>query len=154
MSLRPVTHATFAIERRYTAAPARVFAAWSRAEAKLRWFFCNPDWPVADYALDFREGGFERVRTGPAGGPVHACDARYHEIVENARIVYAYEMRVGDRWLSVSLVTVEFQPQGGGTRMLFTEQGAYFDGPEAAREREHGTAIGLDNLDAELARAP
>jgi hypothetical protein len=34
MTQRSVTHATFAIERTYDAAPARVFAAWATSEAK------------------------------------------------------------------------------------------------------------------------
>jgi uncharacterized protein YndB with AHSA1/START domain len=38
------------------------------------------------------------------------------------RIVYTYDMRVDQTRLSVSLVTVEFKPQGDGTRLVFTEQ--------------------------------
>jgi uncharacterized protein YndB with AHSA1/START domain len=33
-----VEHATFVIERRYDASPARVFAAWADPAAKRRWF--------------------------------------------------------------------------------------------------------------------
>ncbi|WP_255662547.1 hypothetical protein [Myxococcus sp. RHSTA-1-4] len=43
MTERSATHATFTIERTYAASPARVFAAWSRLEAKARWFSCHED---------------------------------------------------------------------------------------------------------------
>ena len=146
MTARSISHATFTIERQYDASPARVFRAWSQPELKLRWFACHADWVPADYALDFRAGGSERMRTGPAGGTVHAYDARYHEIVADQRIVYAYDMRLDATLISVSLASVEFKPEGSGTRMVFTEQGAFLDGHTNRREREHGTAIGLDNL--------
>ncbi len=47
-------------------------------------------------------------------------------------------MTVGDQRISVSLATVEIAPSGDGTRFVYTEQGAYFDGAEATRRREHG----------------
>jgi len=148
------THATFMIERRYPASPARVFAAWSRPDFKLSWFFCHPDWRVEDYGLDFRVGGREWLKTGPRRGPVHAYDACYHDIVAERRLIYSYEMHVGDQRLSVSLVTVEFEGRDGGTRMTFTEQGAYLEGRDGPAEREHGTRVGLDNLATHLQREP
>jgi uncharacterized protein YndB with AHSA1/START domain len=151
MSDERVHHSTFVIERDYPVPPARVFAAWANPKTKLRWFFCHPEWTVADYALDFRAGGSERLATGPAGGPVHGYAARYHEIAPERRILYSYEMRLDETWLSVSLVTVEFAATQTGTRMTFTEQGAYLTGGQTdAADREHGTGIGFDNLAREL----
>jgi hypothetical protein len=46
----------------------------------------------------------------------------------------------------VSLTTVEFVPDGDGTRLVFTEQGVFFDGLEDPAEREHGTGKLLDAL--------
>jgi hypothetical protein len=54
----------------------------------------------------------------------------------------------------VSLTTIEFLGDGEGTRMLFTEQGAFFDGPDAAAQREHGTGLLLDALGRFLAGEP
>jgi hypothetical protein len=39
-----------------------------------------------------------------------------------------------------------------GTRLVFTEQGAFQDGHDNAGERERGTSGLLDNLDAALRR--
>ena len=76
MTERFVRHATFVIERTYDASPARVFAAWSEAEAKARWFSCHEERATAEYQLDFRVGGREINRVGPRGGPVHSFDGR------------------------------------------------------------------------------
>jgi uncharacterized protein YndB with AHSA1/START domain len=38
MSKSSVTHSTFIIERNYAASPDRVFAAWSDAVQKRRWY--------------------------------------------------------------------------------------------------------------------
>ena len=39
---------------------------------------------------------------------------------------------------------------GRGTRMVYTEQGAFLDGHDTPAQREHGTRELLDNLAAEL----
>jgi uncharacterized protein YndB with AHSA1/START domain len=55
------------------------------------------------------------------------------------------------RLISVSLTTVELRPDdGGGTDLIFTEQGAFLDGLEDPAEREHGTGPLLDALGAFL----
>jgi uncharacterized protein YndB with AHSA1/START domain len=151
MTDRSVVHATFTIERDYDAAPARVFAAWATKEAKARWFACHGDWVTTRHDFDFRIGGSERLNTGPAGGTDHGFDAVYHDIVPAQRIVYSYGMHLGDRRISVSLATIEFRAKGKGTRLVFTEQGAFLDGYDDVAGREHGTRIGLDNLAAALA---
>jgi len=155
MTERSVTHATFAIERNYDASPARVFAAWADPKAKARWFVGPDDWESSDHVLDFRVGGRESVSGGPAGGPVHTYQARYQDIVPDRRIVTTYDMHLDDVRISVSLATIELEPgEGGGTRLVYTEQGAYLDGHDVPEQREQGTRDLLDALDAELRRQP
>jgi len=150
MTERSVTHATFVIERHYDAAPARVFAAWASPAAKGRWFGGPEEWEKSNHELDFRVGGRERVSGGPPGGPVHAYDARYQDIVANQRIICAYDMHLDQTRISVSLATVEFRPEGKGTRLVYTEQGAFLDGYDDAGSREQGTRGLLDQLGAAL----
>jgi len=150
---RSAIPATFAIERHYTASPARVFAAWANREAKARWFFCDETWKPSLHEFDFRVGGREQVITGPAGGTKHIFDALYWDIVENERIVFAYDMHLDERRISVSLTTIEFASEAGGTRLRFAEQGVFLDGYDDVAGREEGTRIGLENLDNELRRA-
>jgi uncharacterized protein YndB with AHSA1/START domain len=150
MSERSAQHATFVIERSYDARPSRVFRAFADREAKARWFAGPADWSSGESEFDFRVGGRERSSGGPKGGPVHSFDARYYDIVPNERIVYAYEMHLDDKRISVSLATIEFKPEGSGTRLALAEQGVFLDGHDNAAQREEGTRWLLGQLDAAL----
>ena len=143
-----VTHATFSLERSYPAPPARVFAAWADPAAKARWFTPGPG---AGHQLDFRVGGREVVTGGPEGGPLMTFETLYRDIVPEQRIVYTSTLSAGADLMTVSLTTVEFTPgEGGGTRLVLTEQGAFLDGQEQPAWREQGTADQLEALAAEL----
>ena len=127
-----------------------MFAAWATPEAKARWFVGPDEWESSDYQLDFRVGGREHVSGGPAGGPVHSFDAVYHDIVPDRRIVTTYEMHSDETRTSVSVATVELTPEGGGTRLTYTEQGAFLDGHDRPEWREQGCSDLLDALGTEL----
>ena len=152
MTERSTHHTTFVIDRTYAASPAQVFAAWAEPAAKARWFAGPEEWGKEAHEFDFRVGGRERLNSRPPGGPIHAFDARYQDIVQNQRIVFTYDMHLGQARISVSLATVEFKPAGARTRMIFTEQVVFLDGYDDAGARERGTRELLDKLDAELRR--
>ncbi|WP_407344719.1 SRPBCC family protein [Pengzhenrongella phosphoraccumulans] len=154
MSERRTVHATFVIERVYGAPPAQVFAAFADPAVKGRWFAGPGDWVRPQWSMDFRVGGREVNRGGPTSGPVHELDAVFQDIVADERIVYTYDLRLDGRRISVSVVTIELWPDGVGTRLVFTEQGAYLDGLDRPEYREQGTAELLDALGVELHRAP
>jgi uncharacterized protein YndB with AHSA1/START domain len=149
---RSVTHATFTIERVYNAPQARVFAALSDPREKTHWFHGPEEWGPEEYSMDFREGGIEVSRGGPPGGPLIAYEARFEDIVPGERIVSTYVMSQDDKRISVSLATVQLQHEGSGTRLIFTESGAYLDGFDKPGVREQGTAEILDALGAYLVR--
>lgn len=132
-------HSTFLIERNYKHSPARVFAAWADQVAKAAWF------PRAD-EFDFRVGGREYVRGGPPGGPIFTQVSCYQDIVPDRRIVYSYTLDMDETRLSVSVTTVEFNPEENGTRLIYTEQGVFLDGHDTPEQREHGTKLHLDKL--------
>ena len=143
-----VTHATFTLERSYSAPPARVFAAWADPAAKARWFTPGAG---SGHELDFRIGGREVATGGPEGGPLMTFETLYQDIVPEQRIVYTSTLSAGADLMTVSLTTVEFTPgEGGGTRLVLTEQGAFLDGQEQPAWREQGTADQLEALAAEL----
>jgi uncharacterized protein YndB with AHSA1/START domain len=152
MSERSATHGTFAIERVYDAAPARVFRAWADPAAKARWFVGLADWRLLERAIDFRVGGRERLSGRKGSGIVSTFDAVYHDIVPDRRIIYCYDMRLDQVHISASLATVELEPAGSGTRLTFTEQAVFLDGYDDAGSRERGTRILLEQLGGELTR--
>jgi len=154
MSERSTHHAKFVIERTYAASPARVFAAWADPKAKARWFVGRDEAANSNHELDFRVGGRERVSGGPPGGRVLFFNAVYQDIVPNERIVYTYGMQLDATRMSVSLATVEFKPEGGGTRLIFTEQNVFLDGVDSAETRKRGTRDLLEHLDTALRREP
>ena len=132
MTERSVVHSTFVIERVYPAAPAKVYLALSDPDAKRRWF-ADPDSPTPSrYEMDFRIGGKEVNAGGPKEGPIYIFAATYQDIVPNERIVYSYDMLAGDVRISVSLATIELRPEGTGTRLVLTEQGAFLDGHDTS----------------------
>ena len=145
---RSVVHATFVVERVYDAPPARAFAAWATSEAKSRWF----GGPNDKLTLDFKVGGRESSRGAAPNGVIYSYDALYQDIVPNERIIYTYDMHLNEARISVSVATVEFQKKGAGTRLVFTEQGAFLDGLDKPADREHGTGELLNALGAELKR--
>ena len=61
MTKRSAQHGTIRLERRYKAAPARVFAAWAEPTARAKWDVPGR-WVIAEQSFDFREGGHELDR--------------------------------------------------------------------------------------------
>ncbi|WP_426128006.1 SRPBCC family protein [Pararhizobium sp. PWRC1-1] len=151
MAPHSVTHATFTIVRHYDASPDRVFAAWAQKDRKAPSYASHAGWRSQDFTLDFRIGGREHLSIAAPDGVVHTFDGQYQDIVPNERIIYSYDMHLDRTRISVSLTTVELKADGTGTKLIFTEQDAFLDGHDTARQRETGTRSLLDSLAAFLA---
>jgi uncharacterized protein YndB with AHSA1/START domain len=145
-----VVHSTFSIERTYPVSASRVFSAFADQAAKRRWFAEGEGWEVEEFTLDFRVGGREFSRFRFEGGAPIRNETVYQDLVPDRRIVFAYSMAVGDQRISVSLATVEIAPSGDGTRLAYTEQGAFFDGADEPEGREAGIRELLEKLGEEL----
>jgi len=145
-----VAHGSFSIERTYPSAPERVFDAFRDPVKKRRWFAEGAGCKVFEFEGDFRVGGEENSRFAFGSGPEICNFTQYQDIIENRRIVISYRMTIGGAPLSVSLATMEFVPEGSGTRVIYTEQGAYFDSADAIRSRERGCTALLLRLAEEL----
>ena len=140
----------FTIERRFRQTPTQTFRAFADPELKRRWFGAPDSWTDAAWELDFRVGGGEMSVGRDSSGTLHEFRSRYHDIVDGERIVFAYDLLLDVRLISVSLTTIEVQPDGEGTQLVFTEHGAFLDGLEDPAQREHGTGLLLDRLAAFL----
>ena len=159
MSTPSAQHANFTIDRVFDAPVARVYAAFATEAGKARWFSGpNEKWDMVRREFDFRVGGREhlsgRWRAGMAPRAdfsVSSFDACYFDILPERRIVYAYDMHLDERHISVSLATLEFSAAGARTRLKLTEQGVFLDGYDDAGKREQGMREIMDRLAASLA---
>jgi uncharacterized protein YndB with AHSA1/START domain len=142
----PVLHRTFSVERAYPVPPARVFAAFANPETKRRWFAEGAGFEVDEFTLDFRVGGFERTRFRFVGGAPVRNDSLFLDIVPDERIVFAYSLTAEEVRTSAALTTVELAADGGGTRLLLTEQVAFLDGVDGTASRQRGWGGLLDRL--------
>lgn len=150
MNERSVTHGTFVIERSYPTTPQCVFAAFSDPVKKRRWFAADGESLTEEFAMDFRVGGSERKRFKVNNGLSCRNDTIYQDIVPDRRIVFIYAMSVGDHRISSSQATVEFLPTEKGTDLVFTEQGAFFEGADGPQMREGGWRRLLQQLENKL----
>lgn len=157
-----IAHASFVIERTLRHAPARVFRAFADETIKGRWFRESKD-PAARFALDFRVDGREsslfHTPSDDDALPAHVRGAAftnetvYHDIRENERIVFSYRMMINGVTMSVSLATVEITTHPDGARLIYTEQGVFFENADGPDMRKGGWNDLLDRLGAELDRS-
>jgi uncharacterized protein YndB with AHSA1/START domain len=135
-----LTHSTFTVEREIRATRSQTFSAFSNPDVKAQWFGGPAGvWRRVSAAMDFREGGHEHSEGQFGdGGPRTRFDATYCEILPDERIVYAYEMRIDGVRLSVSLATIELFSTDAGTRIVITEQGAFYRHQHYDAPREPG----------------
>lgn len=158
METQPVVHSTFVIERHYPVSPERVFAAFADPAKKRRWFADGKGSETIETQMDFRVGGVERKRfritaDNPAKGAVITNFTVYQDIVPNRRIVWAYTMSMGERCFSASQSTFELVTVEKGTKLVFTEQAAFFENADGPKMREEGWRVLLESLAQELARS-
>jgi uncharacterized protein YndB with AHSA1/START domain len=151
MTTRSALHDTFRLDRRFGAAPARVFQAFADPQAKAKWFGGPEELEREQESFDFREGGRETQVSVMEDGNRFGFFVTYLDIVPDERIVYTYEMTMNGRRISVSVATVELRPAaGGGTDFALTEQGVYLDGLDTPEQRRQGTEMLMDALEKSL----
>lgn len=155
-----IAHGTFTVERRYDASPARVFRAYADPAAFRRWFVEGEGFTIHEWARDFRVGGraYGRFRFGEEGNDIWFNQTEHLDIVPDQRIVVSYVMGRegpdGPIRNSASLATTELVADGGGTRLIYTEQGAFLESAGDIALREEGCTEMLEKLARELKAHP
>lgn len=150
----PAVFASFTLERVFAAPPARVFHALTNMAAKAKWFSGGAAQTMVERHMDVTPGGRERALGRWTDGTTSCFDAVYFDVVQDRRLVYAYEMHINGVKISVSLATLELSPAEHGTKLVVTEQGSFLDGYEDNGAREEGTGFLLDQLGASLDGLP
>ena len=152
-----VIHSSFTLERSYPYPAEKVFAALADPEKKRRWFADSPNHEVVKFAMDFREGGAERMEYRfnegtPFPGVMLVNSGHYEDIVPGRRVVLCSTMTIAGRKISVSLVTFDLLPQGEGSALLCTFQGVFFEGADGPEIRKAGWEFLVERLGEEVAR--
>lgn len=145
MAGRSTKHGTIELARLYNVPPARVYAAWAEPAQRAKWDVPGR-WIITEQTFDFREGGCEIKRFGPAGDPRLLATKHYLEVIPAKRFVYSYRMTSRDLPISVSLTAVQLARAPEGTRLELTEQIVMLDGGDTLELREEGLASELDKI--------
>ena len=150
-----VIHSTFVVERSFPKPPETVFAAFADPAKARRWYAEGEGHELEEFTLDFRVGGTQilRYRLGP-GTPVAGMTinnhAQYQEIQPDRRIVTAQTMDLEGNRILAAQVTIELLPNGNGTDLILTNQGAHFEGGLSPEMLEAGWRGLLETLAREL----
>ena len=81
-----------------------------------------------------------------ADGTETIYTASFHLIDPNVRLIYAFDMYVGGKLFSVSLVGVEFEETSTATELTYTEQAFFLDDKYGTQSRIQGTNGLLDQF--------
>jgi uncharacterized protein YndB with AHSA1/START domain len=138
--------AALRLERTFAATPEEVFDAWTNPEVLQRWWAAQPTWTSPGCEVDPRVGGRYRLRMRTDEGRVYAVGGEYREVDRPHRLVYTWcwEGTDGPDPGHVSLVTVEFRPDGAGTTVVLEHGGLTSE--ESRAGHESGWIGTLDNL--------
>lgn len=143
------------IERRFDVSPSSLFRAWTEPHEMARWMWASLGRNVW-VENDLRVGGAYRIYTNQPGGAAQGegwsgmCGI-YVDIEPGRRLVYTlhWDADVGynrrGRLALDEVVRVDLEPDGDGTRMVFTQMGIPDDGTSAPTHRL-GTEEGFEML--------
>lgn len=138
-----ITGKRLQIMRVFNAPRRLVFSWWAQAEKLQQWSGCK-DATKCEIQMDFRVGGSFTQKMHIAGAGEFTFTGQYDEIIEPERI--AYHAHFGS---AITRVVVEFFEQGGGTKVVLTQDG--FPDEGFVKTVSQGTMESLDKLDLVLA---
>jgi uncharacterized protein YndB with AHSA1/START domain len=147
-----IAHATIVMERTYSAAPERVFAAWSDVEARKRWSSPADNIRIEYEQAEFFEGGADVSRCIEPSNEDYVATVNYLDIKRDRRIVFAESVVHGAKRVSAALITMELTPKGAQTHLALTMQIASFDEAGMEAGYQFGWSAALDNLAKEFSQ--
>jgi uncharacterized protein YndB with AHSA1/START domain len=103
-----------------------VFDAWTNPEVLQRWWAAQPSWTSPGCDVDLRVGGRYVLRMrDEETGELHVVGGEYREVVRPHRLVYTWcwQGADGPDRGHVSLVTIEFHPDGDATTVVLEHSG-------------------------------
>jgi uncharacterized protein YndB with AHSA1/START domain len=134
--------------RRIRAAPAEVFAAWTRPAVLATWWGPHHT-RVLEAEIDAREGGCFRVVLAEDTGARHEISGTYAEVAPPGRLVFSWAWTNAPE--RVSRVTVVLRPIAEGTELTLTHD--RFADDATATRHGRGWRESLDRLAARFGAA-
>lgn len=131
------------VEKSINASPARLFRAWLTAKDFARWFLPGEMVNLGEVTIDPKPGGKFRIDM-IVDGVLRPHEGEYQVIDEAKKLVFTWRSFMTEG--RDSLVTVEFIPEGQGTRITLVHE-KLPDAEKVQAHREGWTSI-LEGLDA------
>lgn len=129
--------------RHINASPEKVFAAWTDPAQLARWS-CPEGTRMGGVEVDLRVGGGFSICMKGDNQDYHAFGT-YREIQPPRRLVYTWDWQEPENAMGDTLITVEFEPDGEGTRVVMVHD--LFPTVEVASEHEQGWTSCLSRLE-------
>lgn len=97
---------------------------------------------------DFRVGGHETHRCGPADNPEFTVDTRWYRIDGPHDAAFTETVIIEGSAIATTLVTYRVAAEGTGSRLDVSVAVSSFTGPDADGDFKAGWEAGLSNLEA------
>lgn len=133
------------LSRTIKADPATVFRAWTERDQLLLWS-CPVGVNLDDVAVDLRVGGRYKLAMRSPDGRSHTAVGEYLAIDPPRRLRYTWRWEEDYDDVGGTVVTVDFEPCEGGTRVVLVHERL----PSEAMRQAHdeGWSSCLDRLQA------
>jgi len=137
------------VRRRFSAAPEKVFSAFSEAHLVSRWLSPSPGFALTVLHFDFRVGGAYRFAYHVPGGETMIVNGSYRSMEPPSKIVFSWNIEPPDEHAGLqSEVTVTITPDGTGAELCIRHEKLTQAG--AVERHAQGWRGALDQLAALL----
>ncbi|KZK83878.1 hypothetical protein PsW64_02045 [Pseudovibrio sp. W64] len=141
-----ITHDTIEICAVLEASAADVFSAWEEPKARMVWGVPSDDEVIEFLENDFRVGGLDIHQCGQKGDLRFRVETRYHDIRAPDCLLFTELVSTSDMLLSVSLIAVVMEEQGGATELRVTIQVTSMVGADMIEATRGGWQASLAQL--------
>nr|BDT27457.1 SRPBCC domain-containing protein [Bacteriovorax sp. HI3] len=146
-------HKTIKLKKVIKAPIDAVYKALSSTKEKAKWSAPGTD-KIKYLKSNFKNGGIETFKCGPAGSLDFSGTLHYEDIIKNKRIVYTETVFYQKNKLSSALVSIELSEKNSSTLISMTIQVASYSGPQMLKGNEVGYKGSLNNLKQYLEETP
>lgn len=140
-----ITHDTLTFAQPVRACSSVVWAAFADSKQRAIWGVPVGEAQMYDES-NFRVGGRDRYRCGPPQTLEFQGVVDYVHIIPESLIVHTDTVTIGDRTLTVALLTWEFEGAGDTTVTRLTDQVTSFVGTDTIDGHRTGHTKALEQL--------